>query len=376
MQAVILAAGSGKRMRPLTVDTPKSLLRVGGQSFLGRLLHQLNEYDDLSRVVLVVGHNADRVAAAATGYEVPIEIVRNDAFATDTNIGSMHLALQHIDPTEPLIVIEADVFVDDLAMRQIVEAARRDTSTWFTRGAFDPSMAGGVLHHDADGRVDDIRIVDAWSPDLAHYRKLLGVMTIAAQHVGPYAAAVAEARESTTRQYYLMPWIANLSRFDTRVGDLQECHTDSVNTAADYEELVGGLRRRTEATPRPVELVPVEWLRPIEAVRPDRVAELAERIESEAIWHRALVVEREHLLVLDGHHRLQVALQRGLRHVPAVLVDYDEVPVWSLRPDQEVSRELVIQRATAGDLYPNKTAKHQFPALDLACRYVLTRLAA
>jgi hypothetical protein len=62
--------------------------------------------------------------------------------------------------------------------------------------------------------------------------------------------------------------------------------------------------------------------------------------------------------------------------VPAVLVDYDEVPVWSLRPDQEVSRELVIQRAAAGNPYPNRTAKHQFPALDLACRYVLTRLAA
>jgi len=99
----------------------------------------------------------------------------------------------------------------------------------------------------------------------------------------------------------------------------------------------------------------------IEGHSEKRVTWLKKKILSEELWTRPLCVERTHLLVLDGHHRLAVSLSLGLACVPCELFDYGDVEVWSLRDNHEVSRELVTERSVAGDLYPYKTAKHRFP---------------
>jgi hypothetical protein len=75
-----------------------------------------------------------------------------------------------------------------------------------------------------------------------------------------------------------------------------------------------------------------------------------------------VVLERKYHLAMDGQHRMEVAKRLGLAVVPALLYRYDEVEVWSLRPDHyTVSGEEIIARALAGDIYPYKTAKHRFP---------------
>ena len=51
--AMILAAGFGKRMRPLTSDTPKPLLKIGGQTMLHRILNQL-ESSSFSNIYISV----------------------------------------------------------------------------------------------------------------------------------------------------------------------------------------------------------------------------------------------------------------------------------------------------------------------------------
>ncbi|MFA5083829.1 MAG: nucleotidyltransferase family protein [Candidatus Paceibacterota bacterium] len=59
MKAIILAAGEGRRMRPLTLETPKPLLRVGDKSILEHIVSRLP--DDVNELVLVIGYMGERI---------------------------------------------------------------------------------------------------------------------------------------------------------------------------------------------------------------------------------------------------------------------------------------------------------------------------
>lgn len=61
MKAIILAAGEGKRMRPLTLDTPKLLLKIAGKTFIDHIFENFPE--EITEVVLVVKYLADKIKA-------------------------------------------------------------------------------------------------------------------------------------------------------------------------------------------------------------------------------------------------------------------------------------------------------------------------
>lgn len=110
-----------------------------------------------------------------------------------------------------------------------------------------------------------------------------------------------------------------------------------------------------------IQMIDPKRLRHIEGHSKRRAVWLQKKILDEGIWTKPLAIERTHKLVLDGQHRMEVALALGLRKVPCVMYDYDDVEVWSLRDNHEVTAELVIQKSLSGDIYPYKTAKHRFP---------------
>ncbi len=58
--AVLLAAGTGTRLQPLTLDAPKCLTEVGGIPILQRLIENLRE-QGFKRLVIVTGHLRDRI---------------------------------------------------------------------------------------------------------------------------------------------------------------------------------------------------------------------------------------------------------------------------------------------------------------------------
>ena len=100
----------------------------------------------------------------------------------------------------------------------------------------------------------------------------------------------------------------------------------------------------------------------IEGFSKRRVAWLKKKVLSEKVWTKPLAIDKKHMLVMDGQHRMEVALALGLARVPCELFSYDEVEVWSLRPrSHDVSAEVLIERSLRGDIYPYKTAKHRFP---------------
>ena len=60
MQGLILAAGMGKRLKELTQDNTKCMVRVNGVSLIERMLHQLDQLH-LSRIVIVIGYEGKKL---------------------------------------------------------------------------------------------------------------------------------------------------------------------------------------------------------------------------------------------------------------------------------------------------------------------------
>jgi hypothetical protein len=99
----------------------------------------------------------------------------------------------------------------------------------------------------------------------------------------------------------------------------------------------------------------------IEGHGPKRVIWLKSKIEAEGVWTKPLKVEKTKYLIMDGHHRFEVAKTMGLQRIPAEFFGYEEVDVWSLRPTIKVTPEVIMRNHVEGKIFPYKTAKHSFP---------------
>jgi L-serine kinase (ADP) len=123
-----------------------------------------------------------------------------------------------------------------------------------------------------------------------------------------------------------------------------------------------------------IELVDVSSLRHIEGFSKRRVAWLRQKMQHEGIWSKPVALDDTHNLVLDGQHRMEVALDLGLKRIPAVRFPYAKVVLWSLRPKYNFDWRVVTERALSGDIYPYKTVKHCFPEPLPACSFSLKEL--
>jgi NDP-sugar pyrophosphorylase family protein len=83
VRAIVLAAGLGRRLRPLTRAVPKCLLEVGGEPILHRLLAAVAGGGALACTV-VVGYRAEQVRRAVAGWDLPlpVELVDNPGYAS------------------------------------------------------------------------------------------------------------------------------------------------------------------------------------------------------------------------------------------------------------------------------------------------------
>lgn len=104
--AMVLAAGYGKRMLPLTATLPKPLLMVGGRTMLDQVLDRLRE-DGIRKVVVNAGYHGAQIAAhCAQRHDVPI-IVSPEPVPLETG-GGVKQALPLLG-TDPIFVINADL---------------------------------------------------------------------------------------------------------------------------------------------------------------------------------------------------------------------------------------------------------------------------
>ena len=107
-KAMVLAAGLGTRMRPLTLTTPKPLIKVGGRALIDYLLEPLAKAG-VETAVVNMHHLGDQIEAHVQGYNTPQVIVSDEREQLMDSGGGIKKALPHLG-SEPFFVLNADSF--------------------------------------------------------------------------------------------------------------------------------------------------------------------------------------------------------------------------------------------------------------------------
>jgi choline kinase len=155
MKAVILAAGMGTRLRPVTYGTPKALMEIGGRAVIEYPLRALQEAG-ISEVGVVVGHQSQRVGLTVQEFTSGITIIENDSYRGGNAISV--LAARSFVADEPFVLCMADhVISAEITMSLLSEDSKADILC-VDRRAYLPSQIGDATRvlTDLDGTILDI----------------------------------------------------------------------------------------------------------------------------------------------------------------------------------------------------------------------------
>ena len=160
--ALLLAAGAGTRLQPLTDDCPKCLTEVRGVPILKRLLSCLVE-EGFRRLVVIVGYRDEQIRDYLERYAsgLTIDFVDCRKYATTNNIYSLWLAREHMKG--PFVLIESDLVFDSRLLGLMRVRDRIAVAT------LQPQMLGTTVSIDEFGRVKSFRVgADPCAPGLGY----------------------------------------------------------------------------------------------------------------------------------------------------------------------------------------------------------------
>ena len=124
MQAIILAAGMGKRLKELTQNNTKCMVKVNGVTLIDRMLHQI-ERQHLSRIIIVVGYEGQKLIdyIRTLDIQTPITFINNPIYDKTNNIYSLALAKDWLVKDDTLL-FESDLIFEDSVLDALVTDPR------------------------------------------------------------------------------------------------------------------------------------------------------------------------------------------------------------------------------------------------------------
>ena len=131
MIGVILSAGMGSRLMPLTKDRPKPLREINDMTLLERMIRNLMN-ENINEFIVIVGYNKEKVVeftpTLEEKYDISIEIIENERYDVTNTSVSTYLASKHIEENggDDFILINGDNVVDPEIITRIAE--RENTS--------------------------------------------------------------------------------------------------------------------------------------------------------------------------------------------------------------------------------------------------------
>ncbi|MGE0483398.1 MAG: NTP transferase domain-containing protein [Gammaproteobacteria bacterium] len=172
MKAIILSAGQGRRLLPLTEQRPKAALAVGARAVLEWQLHEIAQCA-VDEVVVVTGFGADYVDAIVAGqHDVPARALYNPFFAACDNLGTCWVARHEM--TAPFVIINGDTLFEAAILQRLLDDRARAPITLVTdsKPSYDADDMKVVV---ADGRLRrvgkqlDVKRVTGESIGMMHF---------------------------------------------------------------------------------------------------------------------------------------------------------------------------------------------------------------
>lgn len=153
MQAVILAAGMGKRLGKLTQDNTKCMVKVNEKTLIERMLRCLDEFG-LSRMVIVVGYKGKKLIDYIQTLKIHTEIcfIENQVFDKTNNIFSLMLAEEYL-LKDDTILLESDLIFDASVIKLLLDDPRESLALV---DKYESWMDGTVLKIDESDRILEV----------------------------------------------------------------------------------------------------------------------------------------------------------------------------------------------------------------------------
>jgi len=121
MKAIILASGTGKRLRPFTYQYPKSLISIGGKTILDYQLEGLIK-NGVQNVIITTGPFREAVEEyVSKNYQIEISFVNNPEYEATNYIYTLWLVRDLID--SEALLLHGDLLFDDILIGKLIEAA-------------------------------------------------------------------------------------------------------------------------------------------------------------------------------------------------------------------------------------------------------------
>ena len=202
MQAVILAAGQGTRLRPLTDHRPKCLVEVQGKPMLQYQLEALSAAG-VRECIMVVGHRAQQVRTyfGRSFRGVSITYVENEIYDRTNNIYSLWLARDRV--TDDMLLLEGDLIYEPELIIDLLDLPGQDAAVVDT---FQPFMNGTVIP--ARGQTAESMVLKRDQPLGFDYRnalKTVNMYRFSRQTVSKLMPALGKyVAEGLTDNYYEM----------------------------------------------------------------------------------------------------------------------------------------------------------------------------
>ena len=236
MKALILAAGFGKRLRPITDKIPKSMVEVNGTPLLVNALNHLTGLG-ITEIGIVVGHMAEYIKEKlGTSYNgAVIRYFENPRYLETNNVVSLYQAADFFD--DDILMLECDLFY----RRNLLEAlAAGQGDCSILVSPFDPeTMDGTVIRVDGDRALE--LILGKWQGEGFDYsaaRKTVNMYRFTKAFAAKYMPLIKWYVENMGEQSYyekVLGSLLYLRETDVRVVEVPKDLWCEIDDADDLE---------------------------------------------------------------------------------------------------------------------------------------------
>lgn len=242
MQALMLAAGMGKRLGKYTKNNTKCMLEIQGKTLIERAIEALLE-SGVTKIVIVVGYKGDNLKKFLTEEctnpkirDMEIEFVDNDVYDKTNNIYSLYLA-KDVLKQDDTILLESDLIYDYDLIKKLVTS---DKPNLVSVAKYEQWMDGTVIKiGENDNITEFIEKKDFNYKDINNYYKTVNIYKFSKEfsekQIIPFLEAYLKAYGENEYYELILKIIAHLSRSDLKALDIGKIDWYEIDDAQDYD---------------------------------------------------------------------------------------------------------------------------------------------